>query len=123
MLRNTFQVYTPISWRFIIVAAASVTMMGRQCLPACIISPALEAAEMSLTPPPRAASMRLSRGATSSPLPRRTSIAEPVKTPERVKKIGEVYFVLDETMVLITLPDKTKLDKGFKRRIYGIHLF
>lgn len=122
MPSNTSHVWCCTIFKVFTALAASVTMIGRQCLPACIISPALESSEISITPPPRAASMRLSRGTTSSPVPRRSSVAsEAVKTPERVKKIGEVYFVLDETMVLVTLPDKTKLDKGVILLALPIH--
>jgi hypothetical protein len=98
-------------------------MKGRQCVAAFIIrnqsnSPAPSAA---VTSPPRRDSIMASK--TPPQVSSQTLVSSPgqlpslysspiARTPERNRKTGEVYFIIDEHSILIASPDKSQLDKG-----------
>lgn len=48
-------------------------------------------------------------------------IAPIARTPERSRKTGDVYFIIDDECVLIASPDKSKLDEGVVRICFPVY--
>ena len=99
---------------------STVVMKRRQCVAAFIIRTSVVPGTQTGTNSP--AGMRasiFSRTFASSPVtpPAAGGIASlytapMARTPERNRKTGDVYFIIDDTSVLIASPDKSRLDEG-----------
>ena len=120
----------------------TIAMSGRHCFASCVLLPAFDPAEFARTgsivnlscePPSNQASPAGSRGSRvntpssrspkrQSSMARRLSLTPPapvdstndttLKTPERPRKIGEVYFIYDELKTLLLSVPFKKLDCG-----------
>ena len=119
-----------------------ITMGGRHCFASCVLVPTFDPAEFARTgsivhntsaPPSRQASpagghsSRAKTPGSRSPkkplsLVRRLSLTPPapvdtgndtaLKTPERPRKVGEVYFIYDELKTLLLSVPFKRLDSG-----------
>lgn len=95
-------------------------MKRRQCVAAFIInsgSPSI--ASVVGTPTAGTRTSIFSRSSASSPVTPPPAgglaslyIAPITRTPERNRKTGDVYFIIDDASILIASPDKSKLDEG-----------
>lgn len=102
-------------------------MKGRQCV-ATFIIPSSRSRFSSPIPTPKevAAVATMSSfvmapsGSPSVGSPG-VNMATQQRTPDRSRKTGEVYFVLDDAYILVAAPDKSRLDKGIVRIVFPIY--
>lgn len=106
---------------------STVVMKRRQCVAAFIIRTSVMPGTPSGTnsPAPGTRTSIFSRTFAAPPVtpPAAGGISSlytaPItRTPERNRKTGDVYFIIDDTSVLIASPDKSRLDEGILLFIY-----
>lgn len=118
------------------VVGTQFVIKGKSCIPCCLVHPLIDLAEFSSTGKVKATASednksnnrrsslspsKILTNLTSKGSPTPNTSDPPITTPFRPRRTGEIYFVHDDNVILLGLPDKTSLDKGMVLLSLPIH--